>query len=112
MWVNGMIAVNHRGQTAVQDVVDGNQDNIDEFGIDYDPPSAEEQVNTVHVPETLCDLTDDQRQQFLDASIASRTLEISEGVGHHIECRDYLKWLLRQSVSDQDSDLKFYTHSH
>lgn len=104
MWINGMIAVDHRGQTAVRDVMDGNEHNIDEFGVDYDPPSAEEQVNTVHVPETVCSLTADQHQQFLDAAMMSHTTEISEGVGQYIDSRDHLNWLLHHSVSDQDSD--------
>lgn len=96
MWINGMIEVNNQGQTAVRDVIDGNQDDIDEFGVDYDPPFADEQVHSVHVPETLSTLTADQHQQFLDTVSTSLSQSISESVGCYIEFRDRLNWLLGQ----------------
>ena len=53
MWVNGMITCDNSEQTAVRDVIDGNIPSIDEFGVQYQPPLAEEQVHTVEVPETF-----------------------------------------------------------
>ena len=64
MWINGMIAADNRGQVAVRDVVEGMQDDAEEFGVQYDPPLAEEQVHTVFLPETLCTLTPDQHHGY------------------------------------------------
>ncbi len=61
-----MIAADNRDQTAVQDVIEDYEGNIEEFGVEYDPPLAEEQVHTVFVSETHSSLTPDQKQQFLE----------------------------------------------
>ena len=52
MWINGMIAADNRGQVAVRDVVEGMQDDAEEFGVQYDPPLAEEQVHTIFLPRS------------------------------------------------------------
>ena len=104
MWINGMIAADNRGQVAVRDVVEGMQDDAEEFGVQYDPPLAEEQVHTIFLPETLCTLTPDQHQQFLDTIDSLPNRSISEGVEQYIDSRDQLNWLLGLSSSDQDSN--------
>ena len=43
-----MIAAENRGQVAVRDVVEGMQDSAEEFGVQYDPPLAEEQIFGYH----------------------------------------------------------------
>ena len=102
MWINGMISVDNRGQTAVRDVVEEIEGDINDFGLEYDPPIAEEQVHTVYVPETVCSLPAHQRQQFLDGNLCS--LDISQAVAYYIDSRDNLNWLLQQSVRSEDSD--------
>ncbi len=103
MWVNGMIAADNRDQTAVQDVIEGYEGNIEEFGVEYDPPLAEEQVHTVFVSETLSSLTTDQKQQFLEIIVTTYNCSISDGVEQYIRSREYLYWLL-DCPTDQDSD--------
>ena len=39
-------------QVAVRDVVGGMQDDAEEFGVQYDPPLAEEQVHTIFLPRS------------------------------------------------------------
>ena len=89
-----MIAVDNGGQTAVRDIVDGLQEDIQEFGVECDPPLSEEQVHTINVPETLTSLTPTQQQQFLNAIDTSPTRSITEGVDQYINYRDHLNSLL------------------
>ena len=84
MWVNGMIAADNRGQTAVRDVIEGYDGDIEEFGVECDPPLAEEQIHTVHVPETLSSLTHIQQQQLLEIIDTSPNRSISNGVEQYI----------------------------
>lgn len=54
IWINAMIDPGRRHLTAVRDVIDGaSSEPIQEFGIDYDGPLPDEQVNTVCVPEII-----------------------------------------------------------
>ena len=52
-----MIAADNRGQVAVRDVVGGMQDDAEEFGVQYDPPLAEEQVHTIFLLDSIRQFT-------------------------------------------------------
>ena len=68
MWINDMISIDNREQTAVSDVIDGIPAvPLDEFGIDEESPLPDEQLYTVDVPETACPLTEAGKQSFLDS---------------------------------------------
>ncbi len=67
MWLNGVLDVDRRGQTAIQDIVDGMpSEGLQDFRIDYYKPLPESPECTVEVPETQIPLTLEQLQDLID----------------------------------------------
>lgn len=94
IWINGMITLDNREQTAVRDVIEDYQCDIDDFGVEYDPPISEEQVHTVHVPPTFSSTSHQNEQVFLDSVDTSSNRSIAGGVEHYVRCREQFSRIL------------------
>ena len=71
---------------AVTDVVNGALA-TEEFEIVGEDPLPDEQKHTIAVPETLCPLSDDAAQVFLDS--LPQTVNIDGSVAVYIQARDH-----------------------
>ena len=92
IWVNGMVDPERRHLTAVRDVVDDIPVQPQEFGIDDEGPFPDEQINTIHVPEIPCPLSDLNMEFFMQSRNTS--VHIDDAVYEYILKRDYLKQFL------------------
>ncbi len=93
MWLNGVLDVDRRGQTAIQDIVDGMpSEALQDFGIDYYGPLPESPECTVEVPETQIPLTLEQLQDLIDlvTSIPSQNY----GIDVFVHARNILMHML------------------
>ena len=60
MWTQGMIESRHRNLTAVQDVVDGIPNNMEEFGIEENGPVPCLHQDLVSVPQSTIQISEEQ----------------------------------------------------
>ena len=66
MWLNGVLDPRRQDQTAIRDIVDEIPgEGIENFGIDYYGPLADDCHDIVEVPETEVPLNEERLQEFI-----------------------------------------------
>ena len=81
LWVQGMLNSANAGYTAVQSILNDNQINWNEYGIDEDGPVPEEQTNyAVEVPAPPFSLTEEELQQLEHARSSARSSGDLDGI--------------------------------
>ena len=97
LWVNSILQFDENHEVNAE----APQSIIDEYGIDYYGPSAEEDLYTIDVPETLVPLQGQQLDEFMD-SVDIDTAFDDYGIEHYVGLRNLLEHIMLHDMQNHN----------